>query len=50
MSESITGEVDIKKERLDELKARLVTIDAVHKEIAALPLANVSRWRSSKLF
>ena len=34
--------MEITKERLEALKAKLVTIDAVHKEIAALPLANVS--------
>lgn len=41
-AENITGKVEITKERLDALKAKLVTIDAVHAEIAALPLANVS--------
>ncbi len=39
---NITGKVEIPQERLDALKAKLVTIDAVHKEIGALPLANVS--------
>jgi type IV pilus assembly protein PilB len=41
-SGNITGKVEIAQERLDALKAKLVTIDAVHKEIAALPLENVS--------
>jgi type IV pilus assembly protein PilB len=41
-SATITGKVEITKERLDALKAKLVTIDAVHKEIAALPLEKVS--------
>ncbi|HUC31417.1 MAG TPA: GspE/PulE family protein [Candidatus Paceibacterota bacterium] len=41
-SETITGKVSIAEDRLGALKARLVTIDAVHKEIASLPLANVS--------
>lgn len=41
-SGTITGKVEIGKDRLDALKARLVTIDSVHKEIAGLPLANVS--------
>ncbi len=41
-SGTITGKVEIGKDRLDALKTRLITIDAVHKEIAALPLANVS--------
>jgi len=39
---NITGKVQITQERLDALRAKLITIDAVHKEIAALPLANVS--------
>ena len=41
-AETITGKVEIAKDKLDSLKAKLTTIDAVHKEIAALPLANVS--------
>jgi type IV pilus assembly protein PilB len=41
-AETITGKVEITKERLDSLKAKLTTLDAVHKEIASLPLANVS--------
>jgi type IV pilus assembly protein PilB len=41
-SGDITGKVRITQERLDSLKAKLTTIDAVHKEIASLPLANVS--------
>jgi len=41
-AETITGKVNVTKARLDELRARLTTIDAVHKEIAALPFANVS--------
>ena len=41
-AETITGKVEITEDRLDALKAKLVTIDAVHKEIAALPLENVS--------
>ncbi len=39
---TITGKVTITEERLNELKSRLTTIDAVHKEIAALPFENVS--------
>ena len=39
---TITGKVTIPEERLNELKSRLTTIDAVHKEIASLPLENVS--------
>jgi type IV pilus assembly protein PilB len=38
----ITGKVNITEERLGGLRARLVTIDAVHKEIGALPLASAS--------
>ncbi len=41
-SATITGKVSITEERLNALKARLTTIDAAHKEIATLPLANVS--------
>lgn len=41
-AETITGKVEITKERLDSLKAKLTTIDAVHNEIASLPLANAS--------
>jgi type IV pilus assembly protein PilB len=41
-AETITGKVEIAPERLAALKAKLTTIDAVHVEIAALPLANVS--------
>ncbi|HEY5221265.1 MAG TPA: GspE/PulE family protein [Candidatus Paceibacterota bacterium] len=41
-AENITGKVEITQERLDALKAKLVTIDAVHKEIAALQLENIS--------
>ena len=41
-AETITGKVNITEERLSALKARLITIDAVHKEIAGLQLANVS--------
>ncbi len=41
-AENITGKVEITKERLEGLKAKLVTIDAVHGEIASLPLMNVS--------
>lgn len=40
--ENITGKVEIAPERLAALRAKLTTIDAVHAEIAALPLANVS--------
>jgi len=39
---TITGKVNITQERLDSLKAKLTTIDAVHDEIASLPLENVS--------
>jgi type II secretory ATPase GspE/PulE/Tfp pilus assembly ATPase PilB-like protein len=41
-AETITGKVEITKDRVSELRAELTTIDAVHKEIAALPLANAS--------
>lgn len=41
-AETITGKVEITKSRLDDLRAKLVTIDAVHNEIASLPLANAS--------
>jgi len=41
-SATITGKVSILEDRLNTLKARLTTIDAVHKEIAGLQLANVS--------
>jgi type IV pilus assembly protein PilB len=41
-AETITGKVEIAPDRLEALRAKLVTIDAVHAEIAALPLANVS--------
>jgi type II secretory ATPase GspE/PulE/Tfp pilus assembly ATPase PilB-like protein len=41
-AENITGKVQITKERLDALKAKLITIDAVHDEIASLSLENVS--------
>jgi type IV pilus assembly protein PilB len=41
-AENITGKVEITKERLESLKAKLVTIDAVHNEIASLQLENVS--------
>ncbi len=39
---TITGKVTITEERLAALKAKLTTIDAVHKEIASLSLENVS--------
>ena len=39
---TITGKVTITEVRLNELKAKLTTIDAVHKEIAGLQLENVS--------
>ena len=42
VAETITGKVQITKERIDALRSRLTTIDAVHKEISTLPLANVS--------
>jgi type IV pilus assembly protein PilB len=41
-AETITGKVEITEARLNALKERLVTIDAVHNEIAGLKLANVS--------
>jgi hypothetical protein len=41
-AETITGKVEIAPERLVALRAKLTTIDAVHAEVAALPLANVS--------
>jgi type IV pilus assembly protein PilB len=41
-AETITGKVEITKARIEALKAKLITLDAVHAEIAALPLANVS--------
>jgi type IV pilus assembly protein PilB len=41
-AETITGKVEIAPDRLAALKAKLITIDAVHAEIAAQPLANVS--------
>ena len=41
-SGTITGKVSITEERLGALKAKLITIDAVHKEIAGLQLENIS--------
>jgi type IV pilus assembly protein PilB len=41
-TENITGKINITAERLADLRARLVTIDAVHDEIAKLNFANVS--------
>ncbi len=41
-AEQITGKVVITKERLEELKGRLSTIEAVHKEIAGLELVKTS--------
>lgn len=41
-AEQITGKVAITKERLDELKGRLTTIESVHKEIAGLELVKTS--------
>jgi type II secretory ATPase GspE/PulE/Tfp pilus assembly ATPase PilB-like protein len=41
-AEQITGKVILTKERLEELKGRLTTIDAVHKEISGLELVKTS--------
>ncbi len=38
----ITGKVNITKDRLTDLRARLVTIDAVHDELAALDFNKIS--------
>jgi len=40
-SEVITGKVKIAKARLIELRQRLTTIDAIHKEIAALDITKI---------
>jgi type IV pilus assembly protein PilB len=40
VAETITGKVEIAPDRLAALKAKLITIDAVHAEIATLPFAN----------
>jgi type IV pilus assembly protein PilB len=41
-AETITGKVNIVKERLDALRAKLVTIEAVHAAIEAIPIAKAS--------
>lgn len=41
-SEVITGKVVIPKERLEELKARLTSLDAIHKEFADLNLSKTA--------
>jgi type IV pilus assembly protein PilB len=41
-TENITGKINIAAERLTDLRARLITIDAVHDEIAKLNFASVS--------
>ncbi|HUC01402.1 MAG TPA: GspE/PulE family protein [Candidatus Paceibacterota bacterium] len=41
-AETITGKVEITKNRIEDLRAKLTTIDAVRNEIASLPLANAS--------
>ncbi len=41
-AENITGKVEITKKRLEDLKAKLITIDAVNKEISSLSLVNAS--------
>ncbi len=41
-AENITGKVEITKKRLEDLRAKLTTIDAVNKEISSLSLVNVS--------
>jgi type II secretory ATPase GspE/PulE/Tfp pilus assembly ATPase PilB-like protein len=41
-TENITGKINITAERLSDLRSRLITIDAVHDEIAKLNFANVS--------
>ena len=41
-AETITGKVQITKERFEGLKAKLVTISAVNNEISSLTLANAS--------
>jgi type II secretory ATPase GspE/PulE/Tfp pilus assembly ATPase PilB-like protein len=41
-AEQITGKVSLTKERLEELKSKLSTLDALHKEIAGLELVKAS--------
>jgi type II secretory ATPase GspE/PulE/Tfp pilus assembly ATPase PilB-like protein len=41
-SASVTGKVSITSDRLNELKAQLTTLDAIHKEISGLELTKVS--------
>jgi type IV pilus assembly protein PilB len=41
-SGTITGKVSVTQERLSALKGKLITIDAVNKEIAGLQLENIS--------
>jgi len=41
-SGTITGKVTITEEKLNEMKSRLTTIEAVHKEIGGLQFENVS--------